>query len=219
MKEVRNQKLVYFATPYTSKNPVVVAQRFVDIHKIVEDVLLKFPMLIPFSPIVYTHQFGHLPMDWLKRMDYFMLDVSDVLIVVEMTGWQESEGVNKEIAFAKANDIPIHYASPADVISVCYDIEKQALLDSQQPEAVLNAKRNSQKTQERMEKPDAESDVNLTFEERLSKIKEQLAKMDYLTGVHSRQIVELQRDHQAEITFLQTDVQSLKDWREQQKDE
>ena len=228
MKEVRNQKLVYFASPYRSANPVVVAKRFVDIHKIVEQVLLDFPVIIPFSPIVYTHQFGHLGIRWLDRMDYFMLDISNVLIVVQLDDWLESEGVKKEIDYALDNDIPIYYAPPCKVMDICKVIEEDALKEinisqlegkSEQSESVLNDWRARQNRADETEQVEAKSDEVPGIEDILSTIKDRLAKLEYSVGVHDRQIVELQRDYQAEITFLQTDVQSLKTWLEQQEDE
>ena len=117
-----DQLLVYFASPYTSDIPMIVARRYEEIRQITADVLRLVPTIVPFSPICYTHQFGHLNIDWLCRMDFHMLDVSDACIVVMQEDWLESEGVTAERDYCQRHDIPLFHCFPHAVLDTCREL-------------------------------------------------------------------------------------------------
>ena len=116
------QLLVYFASPYSSEIPMIVARRYQEVFQITAEALLRDTRIVPFSPIVYTHQFGHLNIDWLQRMDFRMLDACDAALFIQMEGWTESEGMLAEKRYCQQNDIPLYYASSERVHEVCRQI-------------------------------------------------------------------------------------------------
>lgn len=74
--------------------------------------------LIVFSPIAHGHTItkcGKLdPFDgafWIK-VDEVFLSVCDALIVAELPGWKESEGVTWEIDAASEAGKPVYYINP-----------------------------------------------------------------------------------------------------------
>ena len=114
-----DQILVYLASPYTHDSPMIVARRYEEIKQITAEVLLQVPGIVPFSPICYTHQFGHLNVDWLARVDYRMLDASDACIIVKQQGYECSHGVTSEKEYCADHGIPLYFAVPKEVVSVC----------------------------------------------------------------------------------------------------
>ena len=98
----------YIASPYTN-NPEV---NFKRVELIVAQ-LLKDGQCI-FSPIVHCHEIAqkhNLPKDFKfwEKYNFNMLIESDLLLVIQLPGWQESVGVQAEIKFAKENKINILY--------------------------------------------------------------------------------------------------------------
>ncbi len=68
-----------------------------------------------FCPIAHSHPIEVHGMDkieghdfWLKQ-DFAVLKRCDKLVVYRMPGWQESVGIQREIAFAENHGIPIEY--------------------------------------------------------------------------------------------------------------
>jgi nucleoside 2-deoxyribosyltransferase len=47
--------------------------------------------------------------DYWQDIDYNLILRCDMVIILTLDGWKESEGVQKEIAFAKQNNIPVLY--------------------------------------------------------------------------------------------------------------
>ena len=117
-----DQLLVYFASPYTHEVPMIVARRYQEIFKITSEILLRDNKIVPFSPIAYSHQFGHLNIDWLKRMDYRMLDACDAALLLQMEGWSESKGVLAEKRYCQQNGIPLFYSSVDRILEICNGI-------------------------------------------------------------------------------------------------
>ena len=117
-----DQILLYLASPYTSDIPMLVAGRYQEIHAITAEVLRLVPTIVPFSPIVYTHQFGYLNVEWLSRMDFHMLDVSDCCLVVMQDGWLESEGVQAERDYCQRHNIPLFHCFPHAVLDMCREL-------------------------------------------------------------------------------------------------
>ena len=109
----------YLASPYTSKEPGVSADR-VDQNRIVSQQLMaRFPSVLLFSPVVYSEALLETddswfdgvwepPVGWYEFLLGFLL-LSRKLIVLRLWGWEDSFGVQLEIAVARAYDIPIVY--------------------------------------------------------------------------------------------------------------
>ena len=67
-----------------------------------------------YSPIVSNHEVAKhhdLPKDWAywEKIDFMFIDACQELWVLMMEGWEESKGVQAEIKYAQARDIPIKY--------------------------------------------------------------------------------------------------------------
>lgn len=93
-------ELIYLASPYTNYVWSIHGAA-ADIARITGRLILK--RLNVFSPIVHSHYVsmasGIDPLDhsfWMKVDESFM-HKSDALLVCQLSGWQESKGVNQEL--------------------------------------------------------------------------------------------------------------------------
>lgn len=72
-----------------------------------------------FSPIQYTHALSSVLQDsheaWLE-VDHAFVDSSKVLIVMQMPGWDNSDGIRQEILWAKKAKKYIYMVDPADPV-------------------------------------------------------------------------------------------------------
>lgn len=96
------RSLAYLATPYTLYKPGLEAA-FREASRVAGQILLAG--IDVFSPIAHAHAISaYSEIDplarefWLAHLERFM-ERCDVLIIAEMAGWKESEGMNREIAF------------------------------------------------------------------------------------------------------------------------
>lgn len=103
--------MIYLASPYS--HPI---QRFRDARYLAVErfVAERFGKQIIFSPILYTHNMAKahvLPTDaesWRFFNDQ-MMHLATVMWVLKLHAWQESLGVQHEIAYAKDIGLPIEY--------------------------------------------------------------------------------------------------------------
>lgn len=68
----------------------------------------------PYSPIVSFHEMSleyEMPKEYkfYRDFDRHMISKSEMMIVLRMDGWEESEGITDEIAYAKSIGVPIVY--------------------------------------------------------------------------------------------------------------
>jgi hypothetical protein len=108
--------LTYLASPYTHSNPAVSEARYRVVTKVAA-ALIRFKRWNVFSPITHSHplhQIGNLAGDWQfwKKIDTEYIRISARLVVLMLEGWEESTGVQAEIAIAKRLKIPVHYIDP-----------------------------------------------------------------------------------------------------------
>lgn len=108
----RRRSLTYLAIPYSHPNAFVRHNRFVIANKAAG--LLTLNGHIVFSPISHSHPIAEvcdLPKSWdyWERVDRAYLEASKLLIVLMIDGWEESKGVQAEIAIAKQLRLPIEY--------------------------------------------------------------------------------------------------------------
>ena len=94
--------MIYLASPYSHRDPVIRDQRYLAACRATVRLLLAGQTV--FSPIVHGHAlvaFG-LPTDWefWARHDEQYLRRCQELIVLAIPGWDESEGVQNEIELA-----------------------------------------------------------------------------------------------------------------------
>lgn len=104
--------LVYLASPY-SKYPQGRIAAFEKVCKKAAELMLEGFNI--FCPIAHSHPIELIGMTtmksgdfWLKQ-DFAVLGVCSKMFVYKMEGWEESDGVTREIAFAKEHGIPVEY--------------------------------------------------------------------------------------------------------------
>jgi len=108
-----NHSLVYLSVPYSGQEEL----SFHVSCTVASNLMLQG--MCVFSPIIHSHALvcedKTLPKNdhdfWLKQ-DLTILEKCDILAVVTLHGWEESRGVQEEIAFANENFIPIIYLHP-----------------------------------------------------------------------------------------------------------
>ena len=93
--------MIYLASPYSDPDPAVEQQRFEAVCKVAA-VLMGNGHVI-FAPVAHTHSIaahGAVPRDhdFWERMDLPLLARADELWVLMLPGWQDSKGVQGEIA-------------------------------------------------------------------------------------------------------------------------
>ena len=104
--------MIYLGQPYTHSDPAVREERFKK-----GEALLKIfaEQYMPvYSPIVHWHRLSLIPGHKIDNRYWMhhcidMLSRCDNLLVYCIDGWRESEGLGKEIDFAKRDNIPITY--------------------------------------------------------------------------------------------------------------
>jgi len=110
LDDIRDARLVYVATPYSKYH---LGQTIAAIHAAQATAELMRRGFVAVSPIAHSHAvatYGNLDaMDWTlwKRQDQPLMNAADALVVVMMTGWQESVGVQAEIEHFVATRKPV----------------------------------------------------------------------------------------------------------------
>lgn len=102
--------MIYIASPYSHPDPAVREQRYEDVREYCA--LRITDGICVFSPIVYAHEMAKahtMPTDaktW-ERFNTTILRRCSQMIVLELSGWEESKGVRQEIIFANQLLIPV----------------------------------------------------------------------------------------------------------------
>lgn len=141
MNEVMPEDYLYLASPYSHEDASIRSHRFSAISKLGFDLIRKgLNLFCPITQShtlndhryligadrtglydamsIYRAEAGKLnnisPLghDECMRVDYSFLKHAKGLIVAMLDGWKESQGVALEIAFARANNLPIYFLSP-----------------------------------------------------------------------------------------------------------
>ena len=104
----------YLASPYSDPDPVVREARYRFVCAATASLLQEGFQV--FSPIVQSHPLiaWGLPTEWSfwEPFDRWLLQQCQELWVLQLTGWKQSVGVQKEIEYARAFGIPIRYLQP-----------------------------------------------------------------------------------------------------------
>ena len=115
------KKLIYIASPYKHKDGSVMEERFNAVKQTTLEIMREFEDIIPFSPICYTvgleEDIDIINFDWYS-FDLEFLYRCDILLVLQLEGWENSYGVKLEIEEACKNDIPVIYATQDSIINV-----------------------------------------------------------------------------------------------------
>lgn len=106
--------IAYLAVPYQHVDKAVMIERFNAVNRVAARLMLEGQYI--FSPISHTHpiaESGELPRGWdyWQGYDRAMLSCCTSLIVLCLPGWEQSVGVQAEIAIAKELGLAIEYLS------------------------------------------------------------------------------------------------------------
>jgi len=105
-------KLVYLASPYSAYKGGR-WEAFELVSRRAAGLMLSGNLV--FCPIAHSHSIEMEGMsekqdgDWWLRQDFAVLERCDEVWVYMMPGWKESYGVQAEIDFALAHNIPVYY--------------------------------------------------------------------------------------------------------------
>lgn len=104
--------MIYLASPYTHRDPLVMDYRHEAALMFTSEQLQRGHTV--FSPIVYGRQFeavlGHTFQDW-KSFNDIMLSRATQVWVLKLDGWDESRGVMYEIGEAQRLGIDIYFCN------------------------------------------------------------------------------------------------------------
>jgi len=105
--------LIYLASPYFHERPNVRWARAQESAYAAGKLMVKLECAV-YAPVATGDAIHlHLPEAvrhdhefWLAR-DLAILSRSDALALLPLSGWRESRGVQRELAFARAHDLPV----------------------------------------------------------------------------------------------------------------
>lgn len=113
-KKFQPTKLIYLASPYSHESKDIMRSRFEMVTKVAAKLqdTYEYAFILPITmshvTAGYMKNKGTSFADWEIR-DLTYLSKCDELWVVCLKGWEESKGVEAEIAFAAKQKIPIKY--------------------------------------------------------------------------------------------------------------
>lgn len=104
--------LIYLASPYSHVDPKVRKERFKQVSDVTVN-LIKAGLFV-YAPIAAWHTLAEsydLPVefDYWQKFDELIVSRSNRVLVLTLNGWEQSKGVQAEIAFAKSQGIPTFY--------------------------------------------------------------------------------------------------------------
>jgi Domain of unknown function (DUF1937) len=110
--------MIYLASPYSHPDALVRAARFDAVCSAAARLIQAGRTV--FSPVVHGHplvRFG-LPTDWAfwQQFDTEHLRHCDEVVVLQIDGWQESEGVRAEVAWASTLGKRVEYLEPKNAL-------------------------------------------------------------------------------------------------------
>jgi hypothetical protein len=111
--------MIYLASPYTHADPAVRQRRFEAACQAAARLIRQGKTV--FSPIAHSHticRYG-LPLDWQfwQPHDRRYLQACDEVIVLMLDGWEESAGVQAEIAIARELGKPVSFIAASDEVA------------------------------------------------------------------------------------------------------
>ena len=107
---MNKNQLIYIGSPYTHKDKSVKQLRHDQVLDITADLLNQGFHVI--SPIVHCHPLSikhnmRGDFEFWAKYNFALLSKCDVLLIVPLSGWKESVGLNAEIEFAQSNNIDV----------------------------------------------------------------------------------------------------------------
>ena len=113
--------MIYLASPYSHPDSAVMDSRHNEACKACA--IMMNAGLVVYSPIAHCHfiavRYG-LPRVWSfwKRFDTEMISKADEVLVLQLEGWQDSEGIKAEVAIAEELGITVRYTTPGEVAAL-----------------------------------------------------------------------------------------------------
>jgi nucleoside 2-deoxyribosyltransferase len=116
-----NKELIYLASPYSSYDKEVVSRRVDEVSKATATLIERGHLI--FSPIVHSHPIAHLvsfdPLNhapdkltgWMAY-DFAMIDNAAEVWVLQIDGWEQSNGVQAEVGYAMRIGKPVKFVTP-----------------------------------------------------------------------------------------------------------
>lgn len=115
-EKMRRKFDYYIASPYSHPSSAVRERRFQDVAKFAAYMVRKGSTI--FCPITHSHpiQEHGTPGGWefWKEIDETAIDNCRILYVLCIEGWNESEGVEAEIEYAKKRNMFVRYVTEVD---------------------------------------------------------------------------------------------------------
>lgn len=118
MPKLKSLTMVYLSSPYSNHSREVIQKRS---EEALRATIWGWKQgYLVFSPIVYTHMIAvstpQIDQYWRWiEFDMRLLRACDELWVLKLDGWEDSRGVNTEIAEATHLKIPIRYIDPTEI--------------------------------------------------------------------------------------------------------
>jgi hypothetical protein len=112
-------ELIYLASPYSHPDKIIEQARFEIVCQVAAKMMAEGKYVL--SPIAHTHPIalaGKLPGNWeyWEGYDRTLIKCCQKLIVVRISGWRESKGVQAEIKIAQELGIPVEYLDSAEYL-------------------------------------------------------------------------------------------------------
>jgi hypothetical protein len=103
--------VIYLACPYTHEHDFIQHRRYEQVTQVAATLMREGQCI--YSPITSMHYLSRHMTDvphrfWLDH-DLAILARCDKMIVLQLEGWEQSEGLKAEIAFAAEHNIPIEF--------------------------------------------------------------------------------------------------------------
>jgi len=123
---MKNNSIIYLASPYSAPTKDQMNVRFRTINSVAAKLLILGKHII--APISMSHAIVELqdinkrvrlPSGWgfWQGPDKALIEVSDQLWVADLYGWEDSEGVTAEIKYAKELDLPCYLLDTARLMN------------------------------------------------------------------------------------------------------
>ena len=121
------ESLAYLACPYAHPNPFVMKKRHYIANKVTSQLISKG--ICVYSPLTHDIPLNELGIEgnweFWKKHNHMMVSRCDKLILLKVSGWEQSKGVAGELECARKHNIPIEEMEAPEE----KEIEQWMLLD------------------------------------------------------------------------------------------
>lgn len=104
--------MIYLASPYTDRSNTVMENRYRMVLEAAAELTRQGQCV--YSPIVHFHPMAciyDMPRDieFWETHSKTMIDRAEMVLVIQIEGWEASIGVVREIEYAKSKGIPVEF--------------------------------------------------------------------------------------------------------------